>query len=60
MASNVIPLFVEPEVSTPTELNQLLNMITDWAENQGVDIRSLKYKYDCATISTLLQLMVNK
>jgi hypothetical protein len=57
MASNVVQLHAEPELTPPNQLSELLSMITDWADLQGVDIRSDKYKYECATVSTLLQLM---
>jgi hypothetical protein len=58
--SNVIPLFKEdPVKELPSNLNSVISTIVDWAETQGVDIYSDKFKYECAMISSQLQILVN-
>ena len=60
MDSNVIafPGLIEEE---PRDVVlEFMHKITDWAEEQGVDITSQHYKYDAAVIMTSLQSMMLK
>ena len=57
--SNVIPLFKEEPKELPNNLNDVINSIVTWAEKQGVDIYSDKFKYECAFISSQLQILAN-
>lgn len=59
--SNVVPLFKEstrePIRGTGT-LKEVMELYTDFAEKQGVDVGSTKFLYESATIMTLMQIAI--
>ncbi len=61
--SNVIPLFKDEDRYAPVagtgKLQDIMEMYTEFAEKQGVDISSQKFLYACSTIMTLMQIEVS-
>jgi len=55
-----IPEVQLPVNTSPSVVTDMIYYISEWAINNGVDIESINYKYEAATIMTVLQGMLHK
>lgn len=59
--SNVVALFKEDTrepVNATGRLTDVMELFTDFAEKQGVDVTANKFLYECASIMTLMQVAI--
>lgn len=59
---NVVPLFKDKRapLATTGTLSGVMNSFIEFAEKQGVDTRSQKFLYECASIMTLMQCAITR
>ena len=56
--SNVVPLFAPKSAKKKSiDTEGLVSMITDWAEEQGVDINDQPFRTRCEDLVTWLHIM---
>lgn len=57
----VDPVIVElPNNSLPSVVIDFIGEVYAWAQTQGIDTESIDFKYEAATIMTVLQGMLHK